>query len=54
MLLLRCKKHPDYKGIKLPRVSCDACRMLHCIRIEHHDLVFTPKKPKKKKERLCY
>jgi hypothetical protein len=56
MLLLRCLKHPGYKGIKRPRLTCIPCQTLFDLRLSHPGLVFTPKKAKKgkKKDVLCY
>ena len=32
-----CNKHPDYQGIKKPRVKCSACKDVFLVRGIYHD-----------------
>lgn len=27
-VLVKCKAHPTYRAIRIPRVACDACELL--------------------------
>lgn len=31
-LVIRCQDHPTYRGLRMPRVDCEECRIVHRLR----------------------
>lgn len=41
-VLVRCKKHHTYKGVRAPQVNCHACRVIYNYRVGAKRPIFCP------------